>query len=70
MLYRNLKASSCAEGNSNTKEFIPQILKYYKEGRFPLDKLVTYYDFNELEKAIDDMSTGKCVKPVLRVSDF
>lgn len=70
MLARNLKVSSCAEGSSNPKEFIPQILKYYKEGRFPLDKLVSYYDFNDLEKAIDDMANGKCVKPVLRVGEF
>lgn len=70
LMSRNLKISSAAEGNSNPKVFIPQILKYYKEGRFPLDKLVTYYKFDELEQAIADMASGKCVKPVLRVGEF
>jgi aryl-alcohol dehydrogenase len=35
-------------------------------GRFPIEKLVTFYSFKDINKAIDDSLNGKCVKPILR----
>jgi aryl-alcohol dehydrogenase len=36
-------------------------------GRFPLHKLVTFYPFDEVNRAIDDSDNGVTVKPVLRM---
>ena len=54
------------EGDSIPDIFIPQLIELYRHGRFPIDKLVTFYPLNEIDQAIKDMDSGKVVKPVLR----
>lgn len=34
-------------------------------GKFPFDKLLTFYEFTELDRAVDDLRQGKVIKPVL-----
>ncbi|WP_049985287.1 NAD(P)-dependent alcohol dehydrogenase [Halobellus rufus] len=57
------------EGDSNPKEFIPDLIELYRQGKFPFDELVTYYDFEEIEQAVEDSEEGSSIKPVLRVSE-
>ena len=54
------------EGDSIPDIFIPRIVELYKQGRFPLDKLVTYYDFENINDAIRDAENGTVLKAVLR----
>ena len=54
------------EGASNPQTFIPELVNYYNEGRLPVDRLVKFYDFRDIEKAFDDSHRGLTVKPVLR----
>jgi aryl-alcohol dehydrogenase len=56
------------EGDSNPKLFIPELLALYKAGRFPFDSLITYYDFDDIGKAMDDSKSGKAIKAVLRMA--
>jgi len=56
------------EGDSNPKMFIPELLAFYKAGKFPFDKLITYYDFDDIDKAMADSASGKAIKAVLRMS--
>ena len=49
--------------------FIPQLVEFYKAGRFPFDKLVGFYDFKDIEQAFQDSESGKTVKPVLRFAE-
>ncbi|MGL5512016.1 MAG: NAD(P)-dependent alcohol dehydrogenase, partial [Sporomusa sp.] len=35
------------EGNVDYHQFIPQMIKYYKEGKLPLEKIVKFYDFKD-----------------------
>ncbi len=53
------------EGNSNPKIFIPQMIAYYFQGRFPVDRIMKFYDFKELETAFEDSLKGKAIKVVL-----
>jgi len=53
------------EGQSIPKLFIPELIGYYKAGKFPFDKLIKKYDMTELDTAIHDMETGETIKPVL-----
>ena len=53
------------EGASNPQTFIPELVRYYKEGRLPVDKLVKFYDFKDIEKAFDDSHKGVTIKPIL-----
>lgn len=57
--------SGLVEGGSNPQTFIPQLVQYYKEGRLPVDKLVKYYKFDEIEQAFADSKSGVTIKPVL-----
>ena len=36
-----------------------------KDGLFPFDRLITTYDFEDIEQAIADQKSGKSIKPVL-----
>ncbi len=56
------------EGNLSYHKFIPQMIDYYKKGQFPFDKLITFYDFKDIEKAFEDSHKGITVKPVLRIN--
>jgi aryl-alcohol dehydrogenase len=55
------------EGCSVPQVFIPKLLNYYEMGMFPFDKLITYYDFKDIEKAFEDTHHGKVLKAVLRM---
>ena len=55
------------EGDSNPKLFIPELIKHYREGRFPFDKLITYYDFDDINTAMSDSNSGKTIKAILRM---
>jgi aryl-alcohol dehydrogenase len=37
-----------------------------RQGRFPFDRMITFYPFDEIGKAVEDMENGKVIKPVLR----
>lgn len=54
------------EGDAIPKVFIPQMLEYYRQGRFPVDKLMSFYPFEEINQALADFHNGKALKAVLR----
>ena len=47
--------------------FIPKLIELYGQGRFPFDRLITFYPFDEINQAVKDMEEGRVVKPVLRL---
>jgi aryl-alcohol dehydrogenase len=53
-------------GDSISDLFIPRLLDLYIQGRFPFDRLITFYPFEEINKAVEDMEKGRVIKPVLR----
>ncbi len=63
MMTRTLK--SCYEGDSNAKLFIPELVTLYKEGKFPVDKIITKYSFKDIEQARKDSNSGKVIKAVV-----
>jgi len=54
------------QGDSVPWTFIPKLIGFYKEGLFPFDKLIKYYSFDDINKALEDAHNGLVVKPVLR----
>lgn len=44
---------------------IPQLVKFHKEGRFPFEKLVKYYDFDQINEAARESVSGAVIKPIL-----
>ena len=55
------------EGDADPHELIPQLVAEWLAGRFPFDRLVTEYAFEDLATAIDDLRAGRVVKPILRM---
>ena len=57
------------QGDSIPWLFIPKLIELYKAGLFPYDKLIKYYDFEDINKAAEDAHSGAAIKPVLRMSE-
>lgn len=55
------------EGDSNPEMFIPMLAKLYAQGRFPFDKLVRFYSFDQINEAVRDSETGVAIKPIVRM---
>jgi aryl-alcohol dehydrogenase len=55
------------EGDSIPDLFIPKLIELYSRGRFPFDRLITFYPFDEINNAVEDMEKGRVIKPVLRL---
>jgi len=56
------------EGEANSDVFIPMLINLYQKGLFPFDKLVAFYDFDDINKAIEDSEKGVAIKPIVRFS--
>lgn len=52
-------------GNQNTDDFVPLMIQMWKDGKFPFDKLVSFYTLDEAQKAIDDSTAGIATKPIV-----
>ena len=56
------------QGDSVPEIFIPKLIELFKQGRFPFDKLIRFYDFADINQAMADMHAGTTIKPVVRIS--
>lgn len=61
---RKLRGS--LEGDSISQKFIPELIELYKQGMFPIDKIVKYYDVKDFNQAVEDSEKGVTIKPVVR----
>ncbi|KAJ5919139.1 hypothetical protein N7466_010082 [Penicillium verhagenii] len=55
----------CIEGDCDPQIAIPQLIKWYREGKFPIDLFVQYFHAPDYESAIHGLKTGEVIKPVL-----
>lgn len=55
------------EGDAVPDIFIPRLIDLYSKGRFPFDRLVKFYNLDQINEAADDAEEGNTLKPVLRV---
>ena len=61
------KLRGIIEGDSHDPtKFINQMIEWYRQGRFPFDRLIRFYPFEDIQAAIHDSLTGETIKPVLR----
>lgn len=56
------------QGDVIAQTFIPTLIEFYRQGRFPFDRLIKHYEFEDINQAIDDSENGKTIKPVLRIA--
>ncbi|KAJ5662360.1 Polyketide synthase enoylreductase [Penicillium maclennaniae] len=58
------------EGCSDPAKLLPQLLEWYKQGKFPVDKLAEVYSVDSLDQALEDLKAGKIIKPILKWGDI
>lgn len=64
-----VKGSLMAGENSVPELFIGQLIEYWREGRLPIEKILSFYDLSDINSAIQDARSGKSIKPVIRISE-
>lgn len=55
------------EGDSVPEIFLPTLIRFWEQGRFPVDRFMKHYDFDAIEEAAHDAEAGRTIKPVLRM---
>lgn len=54
-----------AEGRSVPETFVPELLAHWRAGRFPVDRLMRTFPFEEINEAAHHTHAGDVIKPVL-----
>src|SRR5437588_624327 len=55
------------QGESRPQEFIPRLVDFLMQGKMPVDRMITFYTLDEINRAARDSSNGTTIKPVLRM---
>ena len=66
LLFGGRRIQGINMGDSVAATFIPQMVDMFMEGKLPLDRLITEYNFTEINQAFEDTVAGKTIKAVLR----
>lgn len=64
-LVNGLTTRGMHQGDSVPRVMLPHLVKLWKDGKFPFDKLLTKFAFEDLHKALEEMHKGKVIKPLL-----
>jgi aryl-alcohol dehydrogenase len=67
-LAMGISVRGIVQGDAIAQTFIPELVRQYQAGRFPFDKLVRFYPFEDINEAFDAAGRGDVIKPVLRVA--
>jgi aryl-alcohol dehydrogenase len=54
-------------GSAAPQLFIPLLIDYWRQGRFPFERLIAEYSFERIGAAWADCSSGAVLKPILRM---
>ncbi|MDN5937944.1 MAG: NAD(P)-dependent alcohol dehydrogenase [Salinisphaera sp.] len=65
MLMGGLTAKYVIEGDADPQRFIPRMLEWYKAGKFPFDRLIGEFPFEQINEAEAASESGEVIKPVL-----
>lgn len=65
MLVRGVGVKYITEGDADPQEFIPRMLGWYKAGKFPFDRLIRKFPFEQINEAAHASEKGDAIKPVL-----
>jgi aryl-alcohol dehydrogenase len=53
------------QGDAVSSEFIPKMVDFYRRGLLPLEKLITTFEFDEINTAVHQLEEGQVLKAVL-----
>jgi aryl-alcohol dehydrogenase len=55
------------QGDSVPQEFIPELVDLIMDNKFPIEKIIKFYDFADINRAAEESLAGIAIKPVLRM---
>jgi aryl-alcohol dehydrogenase len=55
------------QGDSQPDEFIPALVDLMMDGKLPAERMMTFYDLADINRAAADSTEGRTIKPVLRM---
>ena len=53
------------EGGAYPPEYVPKMIQWYREGKFPIDKLMKFIPAEDFEQGLQEMKDGSTIKPIL-----
>ena len=56
-------------GDSVPQIAVPQLIELHKEGKFPFEKLVKFYKFDDINRAVASSNSGDTIKPVIIIDE-
>ena len=63
-----LRSLRCViEGGGSAHVLIPRMIALFMKGLFPFDRLIRFYDFEEINQAVSDSEQGETLKAILRI---
>ena len=65
MFSKAIRVQFIMAGFAVPRIFLPRIIKWYQQGRFPVDRLVTTFPFAKINEAFEEAHAGRAVKPVV-----
>lgn len=65
MLVRGTTIKYITEGDADPQQFIPKMIAWYLDGKFPFDRLIRKFPFAEINEAAHASEDGSAIKPVL-----
>jgi aryl-alcohol dehydrogenase len=54
------------QGDCAPDVFVPQLIDFWRQGRFPFYRLIKFYDLDDLNEAVRASESGAVTKPVVR----
>lgn len=68
LLGRGIKLVGTNQGDSDPGQSVNALLRLHEQGKLPFDRLITKYPFADINRAVDDVKSGKAIKAVLTLT--
>ncbi len=66
-LSKGMRIQFIMGGSVVPRLFLPKMIEWYKQGRFPVDKLIKTFPFSQINEAFAAAHHGAAIKPVLLI---
>jgi aryl-alcohol dehydrogenase len=68
LVSRGITIRGVSMGDSVPQELIPRLVDLVMDGRFPIQRMVRFYNLDEINQALHDQETGAVIKAILRMN--
>ncbi|KAF1989883.1 putative alcohol dehydrogenase [Aulographum hederae CBS 113979] len=53
------------EGHAVPEKYVPEMIRWWREGKFPVEKFIKFFEAGEFMQGVKEMKDGSCLKPVV-----